>query len=76
MRPICVKCARSMECTKNEFMVKDMAIDGSPSTYWYGDLFECQTCGAQIVTGFGAKIPKHPREIVNEAEKGALEFQH
>jgi len=53
MRPICVKCKREMRVAQNEFLVKDKAKGVFPSTVWWGDLYECPDCGAQIVTGFG-----------------------
>lgn len=57
MRPICVKCSREMLPKKNEVLVKDKATDKFPSTYHYGDLYECPGCGAQIVAGFGTAVP-------------------
>ena len=57
LRPICVSCQLSMRCAKNEFMVKDPETPQSPSTIWSGDRFECPSCEASIVTGFGVKLP-------------------
>ena len=51
--PICVKCKREMRVTKNEFLVKDKAVGNRPSTVWMGDVWECPSCGAEIVAGFG-----------------------
>ena len=48
--PICVPCAREMRCKKNMYAV----ADPEPSTYWYGDRYECPGCGANVVVGFGA----------------------
>ena len=47
--PIRVPCAVEMRCVKNEYAV----ADPEPSTYWLGDMYRCQQCAAQVVTGFG-----------------------
>lgn len=72
-RPICAKCKREMPCVKNEVMVKDKAADGFPSTYWYGDQYECPECGAQIITGFGNGMSAE-KAGKTESAKTALEF--
>lgn len=72
MRPICVKCRREMLAKKNEVAVKDKAAGAFPSTYHYGDLYECSVCGQQIITGFGKAVPS---EALGQFEKDtALEF--
>jgi hypothetical protein len=73
MRPICARCRREMLPVKNEFMVKDKPEGGFPSTYWYGDLYECPECKAQVVTGFGKGIPAECGEKLSDATT-ALEF--
>ena len=72
-RPICAKCKKEMPCVENEVMVKDKAIDGFPSTYWYGDRYECPGCGAQIITGFGNGMSAE-KAGKTESAKSALEF--
>jgi len=62
MRPICVKCAREMIPAENEYLVRDKATKGFPSTFRYGDLYECPDCGHQIVTGFGQPLKHDPKE--------------
>lgn len=47
--PICVPCRREMRCKKNDYMFSDSDL----SYVWAGDMFECQGCKTQIVTGFG-----------------------
>jgi hypothetical protein len=69
MRPICVKCQRFFKPKKNGFNFTEAypfggsepAKPGSsephkwkPYKIWAGDLYECQGCGVQIVSGFGA----------------------
>jgi hypothetical protein len=71
MRPICVRCRREMAPGVNEFLVKDKAVGNSPSTYRFGDLFECPDCGAQVVVGFGKGLTES--EVGGRA-KDALEF--
>jgi hypothetical protein len=78
-RPICVEHRLEMRCAKNEVLVADRATDEFPSTFWYGDRFECPhpDCSAAIVTGFGS--PMHPERDLGEplvfGEREALELQ-
>ena len=55
-RPICAPCRVTMYCAKNEVLVSDKKVDEVPSTYWFGDLYRCPACGAEIVTDFGLPI--------------------
>lgn len=75
MRPICFPCKLEMTCEKNEVMVKDKAVGQFPSTYWYGDLYECPGCGARIVTGLGRAMEAEKAEKMADA-KTAMEFTH
>lgn len=75
MRPICVKCKREMVPVKNEVPVKDEARGGFSSTYWWGDLYECPCCKAQIITGFGMGVPAERGEKFSDA-KDALEVKN
>lgn len=47
-RPICVPCRREMRCRKNDYM-----FTASGSAVWASDMYECEGCGHQILTGFG-----------------------
>ena len=65
-RPICAKCSREMRCKKNEVLVNDRASAGFRPTFWSGDSFECEGCGAEVVTGFGEGFylpPDSPESI-------------
>lgn len=54
--PICVPCRLEMRCVKNRRLVADPEVGGWPSTYWFGDEYQCPECGHRIVTGFGVPI--------------------
>ena len=57
-RPICVKCQTSMRCEKNGVRVKYSVQEAQN-----GDLYQCPTCGNQIIVGFGVKyIDHHPEK--------------
>jgi hypothetical protein len=58
LEPICAKCKRTMVCAKNNFLVADPASGDFPSTYWYGDKWDCPGCGAEIVVGFGGPLAR------------------
>ena len=57
--PICCNCKVEMPCVKNDSPVHDRGVvedkvAGSVAhECWLGDKYECQFCGAAIVTGFG-----------------------
>jgi len=66
MKPVCVKCHRFFRCIKSGFYFTegkpiandvrpgiDEADKWEPYKIWSGDKFECEGCGAVIVSGFG-----------------------
>lgn len=65
MKPICVQCQRFYRPKKNGFffiegMPRDDARPGtvdaalwSPYKLWCGDLWECEGCGHELVSGVG-----------------------
>lgn len=55
-RPICVKCRVVYLCVENDCLVNDVEASGFPSTYWFGDRYECPVCGSGIVVGFGREM--------------------
>lgn len=74
MKPICVKCQRFYRPKKTGFrFVEGMpthprALPGrdaeperwKPYKLWVGDLWECEGCGSQIVSGFaGSPYAEH-----------------
>jgi hypothetical protein len=56
-----------MHCARNEVSVRDEAVEASPSTVHFGDLFECPKCGHQIIIGFGAPIADPSDKLLKEA---------
>lgn len=75
MKPICVPCQRFFRPKKNDFFFTEMMPKAGtnyppagtaapelwePYKVWAGDLYECEGCGAQIVSGFGrAPLSEH-----------------
>lgn len=68
MKPICVPCQRFYRPRKNgiAFVEGAPAVNGAeagtitphlwrPYKLWYGDLWRCRGCGAQIVVGTGRR---------------------
>lgn len=51
-RPICTYCAVEMRCAKNSYHVELLA-SGEPYQIWQGDRYECPSCCASVVVGFG-----------------------
>lgn len=47
VRPVCVPCMKEFKPLKNGVVVEDVA-----DRLWAADLWECQGCGAQVITGF------------------------
>lgn len=69
MKPICVPCQRFFRAKKNGYFFTEMMpkfTNAEPGTsdpnswkpykLWCGDLWECQGCGTQIVSGV-ANVP-------------------
>lgn len=73
MKPVCVPCRRFFRPKKNGFYFIEGAPATNdvppgnaapekwhPYKIWSGDLYECEGCGAQIVSGFGREhIAEH-----------------
>jgi hypothetical protein len=74
VRPVCVPCQRFFKAAKNGYYFIEAMPDGirdpqpgtadpdhwTPYKLWVGDLYRCDGCGAEIVSGFGrAPIAEH-----------------
>lgn len=92
MKPICVECQRFYRAKKNGFyFIEAMPKNGAkpepgtseadkwtPYKVWVGDLWECQGCGHQIVSGVGqGPVAEHyqPDFVETVARLGALQLQ-
>lgn len=91
MRPVCVPCQRFFRCIKTGFYFTEgmpKVSNAAPGTsepekwqpykLWSGDKFECEGCGAVILSGFG-QLPiriQHQPDFVGVAQSlGADKFQ-
>lgn len=66
MRPICVPCQRYFRAEKNGFVVAEMIpvdegrVLWSGYAIWAADMWRCEGCGAEILSGFGQQpISRH-----------------
>jgi hypothetical protein len=93
MKPVCVPCQRFFRCKKTGYyFIEAMPVAGvelatpgtthpeqwTPYKLWVGDMWECQGCGATILSGFGARpIGEHYQEGFEDqvARLGALQLQ-
>jgi hypothetical protein len=89
MKPICVPCQRFFRPKKNGFyflegMPVNNALPGKadpdnwkPYKLWAGDQWECPSCEAQIVVGFGQRpISEHYKEDFQKTvEQYGAEYQ-
>ena len=91
MKPICVQCRRFFRPKRNGFYflegmpTENGAVPGrsapekwAPYKLWVGDLWECQGCGAQILSGYCQhRIAEHYESDFKEqvAACGADQFQ-
>ncbi len=90
MRPICVPCQRFFRCKKNDFtFTEGMPVDGAvpgnaypdhwtPYKVWTSDRYECEGCGAVILTVFSLKpLAEHYQPDFEQKVKlyGADQFQ-
>lgn len=83
MKPVCVKCQRFYRVKKNGYRFvegmpkEDGALPGTqeperwqPYKLWSSDLWECQGCGHQLLSGFGREpIAEHyQKEFAAQAD--------
>lgn len=54
--PVCVPCARTMRCAKNDFKVVTLTGSSEPYQIYNGDKYRCEGCGTEVVVGFGAPL--------------------
>ena len=50
---VCVPCRRFMRCVKNGVTVEELLQDGEPYRLWDADMWECPSCRARAILGFG-----------------------
>lgn len=90
-KPICVPCQRFFRMKRSGYYftegmpVHNEAAAGTaepegwrPYKLWSGDLYECQGCGAQIISGFGhgpIAIQHHDNFEALRVELGANRLQ-
>lgn len=60
MKPVCVPCRRFFRCTKNGFAFTEGMSTVEPAQWlpykiWRGDLWTCEGCGAEIISGVGSQ---------------------
>jgi hypothetical protein len=51
----CVKCQTFLIISDIGVAVEEIMGDGQPYKLWTADLFECPTCGMQVITRFGSE---------------------
>lgn len=83
MKPVCVPCRRFFRVKKTGFYfiegqpIENHAPPGieapamwKPYKLWVGDLWECEGCGAHILSGFGqGPIAEHYQDGFNDRAK-------
>jgi hypothetical protein len=61
-------CGRFMTVKKNSVTVEELMEDGAPYKLWDADLWACESCGVEIIAGFGARpIAEHWQPTYAEA---------
>lgn len=92
MKPICVPCQRFFRCIKTGFRFTEGMPNGKssptppgkehgdcwqPYKLWMGDKFQCEGCGAVIVSGFGASPVRvqHEPDFAEFHKTGFDQFQ-
>jgi len=66
-QPLCARCVQNLTCKRNEVLVRL-----SENRIVEADLWQCPSCGCQIVTGFAQEyVDRHDRPELFEAwDKG------
>jgi len=67
MLPICSHCRLEMRCLKNSISV---AYTSDPHNHRSGDMYGCDECGNEIITGFGTaqRVKGFPDVLIEEPE--------
>ena len=53
-------CGRFMRVKRNSVTVEELLETGEPYKLWDADLYVCDDCGAEVITGFGrAPLAEH-----------------
>ncbi len=58
-QPVCVACLKFMRCERNDVTVEETMQPPDPAQphvsyrLWQADLWKCEDCGHQVITGFG-----------------------
>jgi hypothetical protein len=70
MAPACLACKVEMRCVKTGAFV-ELVSDGSAYQVWSGDVFECPSCGAQVVAQYGRSpvVESHEPHYATVAER-------
>jgi hypothetical protein len=57
MKPICVKCKKFYRPKQNGFCFTEGQVGAGWAPYkaWMGDLWECNGCGHQLISGVGSR---------------------
>lgn len=92
MKPICIPCQRFFRCKKSGFYFTEGMPTGDgraapgavesdkwkPYKIWSGDKWECEGCGAAILSGFGLNpiAVQHEKNFASDLEAlNAKQFQ-
>lgn len=72
LKPVCIPCQRFFRMQKSIFFLEQMPLEADakrgnseshkwkPYKLWSGDIWKCQGCGAEIISGFGTRpIAEH-----------------
>jgi hypothetical protein len=63
-------CGRFMRVKTNSVTVEELLEDGSPYKLWDADLYACEECGAEVITGFGrAPLAAHWQPSYDEQRR-------
>lgn len=46
-------CGRFMHVKRNSVTVEELREDGAPYQLWDADLYACDACGVEVISGFG-----------------------
>jgi hypothetical protein len=74
---ICVNCERQLSIEKSGIFVIETFLDDRPYKIWSADLWKCNSCKVEIVSGFGSgPISEHYMPNFDKVLSKAVESRH
>lgn len=74
---VCANCERQLKIEKSGVFVIETFLDDQPYKIWNADLWKCDSCKTEIVSGFGhGSLSEHYMDNFDEVLDKAVNSRH